>query len=97
MAREFAKDFYNSEAWAACRTAYAKQAMGLCERCRSRGLIRAGEIVHHKIHLTPNNILDPAVTLNFDNLMYVCRDCHAALHKKEKRYKVDQLGRVTAL
>ena len=60
----------------------------------SKGIIRTGEIVHHKIELTPDNIHNPDITLNFDNLQLLCRDCHAAVHKPEKRFKVDELGRV---
>ena len=60
----------------------------------SKGIIRTGEIVHHKIELTPENIHNPDITLNFDNLQLLCRDCHAAVHKPEKRFKVDELGRV---
>jgi len=57
-----------------------------------------GEIVHHKIHLTPENIHDPKIALNFDNLQLLCRDCHGKIHAKhQKRYKVDALGRVAPL
>ena len=52
--------------------------------------------MHHKIPLTPENVTDPDITLNWDNLMLLCRDCHAAVHKPQKRYTVDELGRVTA-
>lgn len=48
---------------------------GLCVRCG-----RPGEIVHHKIYLTPENIDDPNITLNEDNLELLCRDCHAMEH-----------------
>ena len=54
----------------------------------------AGRIVHHKIHLDADNIGDPNVTLNWDNLELVCMDCHAAEHGSKKRYKVDLLGNV---
>lgn len=68
---------------------------GLCERCLKKGLIVPGEIVHHKIHITPDNVNDPAVTLNPDNLELLCRDCHAEEHTdRRKRYKLDDLGRV---
>lgn len=97
MAREFAKRFYKSKTWQKCQKEYIKQAGGLCERCRDRGIIRAGVIVHHINHVSPENINDPAVLLNPDNLMLLCRDCHAEMHKKKKRYRVDELGRVTAM
>jgi 5-methylcytosine-specific restriction endonuclease McrA len=45
---------------------------GLCEYCRSV----PGEIVHHVIWLTPDNIHDPGIALARDNLRYACRDCH---------------------
>lgn len=95
--REFATAFYKSKAWQDCRAAYFRYRHGLCERCLSRGIYRPGEIVHHRQHLTPENIGNPAVTLCFDNLMLVCRDCHALEHKPEKRYKVDELGRIQIL
>lgn len=92
--KEFARAFYKSQAWRQCRNAYAKTAGGLCERCLSKGLCSPGEIVHHKTELTPDNIDNPAVTLAWDNLQLVCRNCHAELHGAEKRYRVDALGRV---
>lgn len=47
----------------------------ICERCG-----RLATIAHHKIHLNPSNINDPNITLNWDNLMAVCLDCHNSLH-----------------
>lgn len=96
MAKDFAKRFYKSKEWQRCQAAYVKYAGGLCERCKANGIIRAGVIVHHRTPLTPDNITDPAVALSFNNLMLVCRDCHATEHKPGKRYKVDDMGRVSA-
>ena len=95
--REFAESFYKSKEWKECREAYAKSKRGLCEVCLSRGLYRPGVIVHHKIHISEDNITDPSITLCFDNLQLLCRDCHADAHKGHTaRYKVDEIGRVTA-
>lgn len=93
----FNDPFYVSQEWIQCRKAYAKSVGGLCERCKEKGLITAGEIVHHKRHLTPNNITDPNITLNWDNLMLVCRNCHAEIHKKQKRYRINEDGSITPL
>ena len=95
MAKDYAKGFYNSKAWQQCRDAYAASVGGLCEECLKDGIISAGDIVHHKIHITPDNINDPAVSLNWDNLELVCRSCHMKLHGNRKRYSVDPAGRVT--
>ena len=75
------KDFYKSAAWKRARQTVIKRANGLCERCRAAGLYRPGVIVHHKDYITPENIHNPGVTLNLDNLEYLCEDCHNKEHK----------------
>ena len=80
MAREFAKSFYKSKKWQACRNAYIQQRIlidgGMCERCKQM----TGYIVHHKIKLTPNNINNPDVILNHNNLEWLCHACHDEEH-----------------
>lgn len=94
--REFAEAFYKSRAWQETAEAYRRSRKGLCERCLAEGIITAGEIVHHKRWLTPENINDPEVTLSWGNLELVCRKHHGEAHSKEKarRYRVDKNGRV---
>lgn len=65
--------------------------------CAAKGLITPGEIVHHKIELNEDNVNDPSVALNPDNMMLVCFDCHNKIHfKSEKRYSIGQDGSVLA-
>lgn len=92
--KEFAREFYSSGAWAKTRAAYAKSVGGLCEKCVKSGAYKAGEQVHHKVKLTPENIGDPTVSLAWDNLELLCESCHKNAHRKKKRYKVDEMGRV---
>ncbi len=95
--KEYARAFYKSRAWLKCRDSYIKSVGGLCERCLADGLIVPGYIVHHKCYLTPENINDPATTLNWDNLELLCLDCHNKEHFKEeheKRYEVMPDGTV---
>ena len=100
--KDYAKAFYRSIAWQRCRAAYMKHVGGLCESCLRRGLYQPGEIVHHRVPISPSNIHDETVTLNFANLELLCRPCHAETHedlydeKRKRRYKVDEFGRVTA-
>ena len=95
--KEWAKAFYKSAAWKHCREDYAASVGGLCERCLQRGVYNPGEIVHHKVWLTRSNISDPNVSLNWDNLELVCRNCHAEIHEaRRRRYKVDDCGFVQA-
>ena len=75
MAQEFAKAFYKSKAWLKCREGFIQSKFGLCEKCK-----RPGHIVHHKIKLTTDNIDDPEITLSWDNLEYLCLECHNTEH-----------------
>ena len=81
MAKEFAKNFYNSKAWKKCRAEYISNRIlidgGVCERCKKE----LGYIVHHKQEITRININDVNVTLNPCNLEYVCHECHNDEHK----------------
>lgn len=94
MAKDFAQGFYKSKAWQRCRDTYTASVGGLCEECLKENKITAGEIVHHKVHLSPENINDPAVSLNWENLELVCRVCHGKLHGNRKRYSIDPAGHV---
>jgi 5-methylcytosine-specific restriction endonuclease McrA len=80
VAKEFSRKFYASKRWKQCRSTYKQLVNGLCERCLRKGKYNAGEEVHHKIWLTPNNINDPNITLNFDNLELLCASCHTYEH-----------------
>ena len=75
MAKEWAKGLYKSKAWQKCREGYIQSVMGLCEKCGA-----GGKIVHHKILLTPQNINDPEVSLNWENLELLCQDHHNMEH-----------------
>lgn len=96
MARDFAKAFYKTKAWRDCRDAYIHSVGGLCEDCLSKGIYKTGDIVHHVVILSPDNINDPSITLSWNNLKYVCRQCHADEHKRNdnRRYSIDDNGNV---
>mgnify|MGYP004499851927 CR=1 FL=1 len=88
--KEYAKRFYLSKAWEQTRNAYYTYKCGLCERCGE-----AGDIVHHRIYITPQNIHDSNITLNFANLELLCQDCHNKEHStKPKRYVFDANGKI---
>ena len=103
MSKEFARAFYDSPAWRHTRRAYASSVGNLCERCLRSGRYVPGVIVHHINHLTPENITNPDIALDWSNLELVCRDCHAEIHEAEthrrapRRYRVDKTGRVVPI
>ena len=96
MAQDFSKGFYNSKAWKETSKAYKEYRHHLCEECLSEGKYNQGEIVHHKIELTPQNINNPLISLDWNNLELVCRECHAIKHgaKAKRRYKIDATGNI---
>ena len=83
--RSIDRSFYESRTWRHVREAYAESQHGLCERCAKNGRITPGVIVHHKEHLTPENVNDPKKTYGWDNLELLCLECHNAVHGKGQK------------
>lgn len=93
--RSIDRIFYTDSKWEKCRAAYFTHVGGLCERCKAEGRIVPGEIVHHKIHLSEENMSDPTIAYNFDNLELLCQTCHNKEHfgsSQKKRYKINSDG-----
>jgi 5-methylcytosine-specific restriction endonuclease McrA len=76
MARSFSDKFYHSKAWKNVRHEVLRRDLFTCRDCHSR----ANE-VHHIIELTPDNINDINISLNHDNLISLCHDCHTKITK----------------
>lgn len=80
---EFAKKFYASKAWRDLRMAIIAERGPVCQRC-GRVIANTIQIIgHHKIHLTPDNIDNPQIALNQNNIELICFDCH---NKEHRRY-----------
>ena len=96
MAREFAKKFYKSNTWIKTSKAYASSKFYVCEKC---GRPAKKYVVHHKKHLTPENINDPFVALSWDNLQLLCLECHNVEHGHKNGRKVlfDEQGQVVGI
>lgn len=88
MAREFAKKFYHSKEWKRIRAIIFDRDKGLCQKClKEKDDEVPGDEVHHLIWLRPTNINNPDITLNADNLVLLCRDCHIGIHKASTHKK----------
>lgn len=100
---EAVEKFYTTRAWRKCRADFVEMRGGLCEECWSKGIIEAGSAdrpleVHHIIPITDENLADPEITLSFNNLQLLCKDCHEKKKIrswKVKRFTVDDDGNVT--
>ncbi len=73
--KDYARSFYNGKSWRRTQAAFMASRHYTCEVCG--GLAR---IVHHKEYITPQNISDLNITLNWDNLKALCIDCHNSEH-----------------
>lgn len=78
MAKEWARAFYASTEWETARHLALVRDGFTCQRCGGHA-----EEVHHKEELTKQNIKDPNVSLNPNNLESLCSACHKAITKLE--------------
>jgi len=94
------ENFYTTWTWRKCRKAFAESKGNLCERCLKRGIIEPGSKdrpleVHHKIPLTAENVTNPKVTLNWENLELLCKTCHdQEQERRQKRWRIASDGSV---
>lgn len=84
MAEQWAIGFYTSSEWRKFRKAIILQRGGRCEKCGKGIMDESHMIIHHIKEITPENIMQPNVTLNPDNVLLVCNDCHNIIHHRYK-------------
>ena len=80
--RQLQKKFYDTKKWKRLRELYLDEHP-VCERCLAAGLVSVAEHVHHKIELTEENVKDPNISLNPNNLEALCFDCHRREHHNQ--------------
>ena len=97
--RQRQQKFYSSIVWQNMQQYIMKRAGGLCEECLRQGFYKPATLVHHIKPVTSHNITDADITLNPDNLIALCEDCHRRAHRKRPplRYTVDENGNVTLI
>lgn len=69
--RRVGDKIYHTSAWRKLRQAYYDDQHGICEWCGS-----PGDIVDHIEEITEENVDDPFITFNWDNLQLLCLPCH---------------------
>lgn len=80
MARH--SEIYKTKEWQEARRFVIARANGLCERCKKKGKVVPGKIVHHKKYLTYENKNDWYIAYDPKNLEYICNDCHEEEHDR---------------
>lgn len=73
--KDYARSFYKGKQWRETERAYMAYRHGICERCG-----KPARVVHHRVWLTPENIGDPYISLDWSNLEALCMECHNREH-----------------
>ena len=84
--KDYAKGFYNSKQWRDTQKVFMQSKNYVCERCGKPAVI-----VHHKTYITPKNINDPNITLNWNNLEALCATCHQHEHFQDRNVTAEGL------
>jgi len=74
--------FYKSKEWRKVSAAYMSSKYYICERCG-----KPAKICHHRIWLNADNVNDPEIALNMDNLEALCMECHNKEHIGKSYYR----------
>ena len=74
--------FYKSDQWIKFRLAYIGEHEPICVDCQKM-IIESKELhLHHIEELTLENVNDAYVSLNPDNIVILCHDCHNKRHQR---------------
>ena len=82
MAASFAQTLYVSKAWVDLRFRLIMERGPVCQQCGKIMADSSQLVGHHRKPLTPANINDVMVTLNPNNILIICRDCHEREHRR---------------
>lgn len=71
-------NFYWSNKWKRLRNYVMEKYNYICQHCGG-----TAKIVHHIEWIDENNLNDVNVTLNEDNLIPLCQECHNRVHNHQ--------------
>ena len=74
---------YQTQAWKETRLAVLGRDNYICQCCLEDGILTPATTVHHVKYLDKY----PELGLEIDNLISVCGDCHAKIHRGRRKTK----------
>lgn len=101
------KSFYQSKLWKQVKNNIWLKQSCLCAICHKPVYVngisdyipkdkRRTGIVHHKVWLDDSNVYDENFSINEDNLIGICKECHENEHHKDistrKEFMFDEQG-----
>lgn len=76
------KSFYASEKWQRLRASIIAERGPRCQECHRVIGNPIDCTLHHIKELTPENVNDVMISLNPENILIVCHDCHDQIHHR---------------
>jgi predicted kinase len=76
------QSFYVGKPWTKLRLVLIAERGPVCQKCGKVITDPADVIGHHIIELTVENVNNPNISLNPDNILLVCGNCHEAIHER---------------
>lgn len=83
--RKLRHTFYATTEWKKLRLTYLKEHP-LCEECLKKGKVTPAVDIHHIKSFVQKGAINWELGYNPDNLMALCKDCHAEIHNKQQGY-----------
>lgn len=81
---------YHSAKWRRLANAYLA-AHPLCEMCAQKGIQKLAADVHHRVSFTKfTGIERMEMAYNPNNLMALCKECHAEIHLHQRRHEGEE-------
>lgn len=97
MSEPWAKAFYNTVRWKRVRNIIVEKQHNICGDCHVNAIYE----VHHIKALTKVNVSDFNISINPDNLIGLCRECHNKRHERfgqesgtAEGFKFDKSGNI---
>lgn len=87
--RKLRKQAYQNTTWRKLRDTYMKEHP-ICADCLAKGKITPAEDIHHAKSPFRNGEVNWGLLLDPDNLVSLCKQCHAERHNTERGIKTVQ-------
>ena len=81
--RKLRQTAYQTTKWRKLREVYMHEHP-ICEKCLEKGVVTAAEDIHHIVSPFKGGQINWVSLLDYNNLMSVCKTCHAAIHNEQQ-------------
>ena len=84
--RQLRQKAYQNKKWRKMRDTYMHEHP-ICADCLAKGKITPAEDIHHIVSPFRGGEVNYNLLLDYNNLVSLCKECHAARHNKEQGHR----------